>query len=208
MWKENSDKPSTNQVVPLATGQRVSDLATTSFNLINIDVTPAVDTDSNSTNDIHLHDFTHMQSARTTVGHTAVFRNETAVTSVDPEVVAEHWSLNAKQKIAYRLIVTQCDRSGDDEALSMIITGAAGTGKSRIIHAAQDFMRQRNEGYRFRLASFTGIAAQNIEGVTLHSALALSSMRNSTFSTMICDALRALWAHVDFLFINEYSMVG
>lgn len=90
----------------------------------------------------------------------------------------------------------------------MIITGAAGTGKSRIIHTAQDFLSRRNESYRFRLTSFTGIAAQNIEGITLHSALSLSALKTHNISATIRETLMKLWANVDFLFIDEYSMIG
>ena len=126
---------------------------------------------------------------------------------VDPTVVSEHWSLNSKQCIAYQLIVEQSLRSNPD-LLSTIITGAAGTGKSRIIHAAQDFLSRKNQLHRFRLASFTGIAAQNIDGVTLHLALCLSAFRGSQMPAKTRETLIRMWTNMDFLFVDEYSMIG
>ena len=94
------------------------------------------------------------------------------------------------------------------DPLSLIITGAAGTGKSRIIHAACDFLSRRNQLYRIPLLSYTGIAAQNINGVTLHSALSLSTSAQKKMSTKTRQDLIKMWTNVDFLFIDEYSMVG
>lgn len=74
----------------------------------------------------------------------------------------------------------------------MFIGGPGGTGKSRIINALTDYFALRGESRRLRLASFTGIAAKNINGTTLHTALALVAM----------------WAGVDYLFIDEVSMIG
>ena len=127
--------------------------------------------------------------------------------AVDPAVIAQTWNLNAKQKVAFHLIIDQSLRTNADP-LHLIITGAAGTGKSRIIHAAQDFLSQKNQLYRFRLASFTGIAARNIHGQTLHSALALSALKGDQMPVKTRQSLVQMWANIDFLFIDEYSMIG
>ncbi|KAJ7729152.1 hypothetical protein B0H16DRAFT_1237284, partial [Mycena metata] len=57
--------------------------------------------------------------------------------------------------------------------LRMHLGGPGGTGKSRVIDALQDFFVARGESRRFRLSSYTGVAARNISGMTLHSALML-----------------------------------
>lgn len=126
---------------------------------------------------------------------------------VDPAIVAWNWNLNAKQILAYNLIIDQSLQTRP-EPLSLIITGAAGTGKSHIIHAAQDFFSQKQQLYRFRLASFTGIATRNIHRQTLHSALALLAMKGDQMPTKTHESLVKMWANVDFLFIDEYSMIG
>ncbi|KDQ54424.1 hypothetical protein JAAARDRAFT_90231, partial [Jaapia argillacea MUCL 33604] len=53
--------------------------------------------------------------------------------------------------------------------LRMYLGGPGGTGKSRVINALKDFFVQRNQSRRLRLASYTGVAARNIGGMTLHS---------------------------------------
>ena len=152
-------------------------------------------------------DFTGLPNALMSIQQPRLFEDENTVLEVDPIEVARDWSLNAKQQVAYQLIVDQCIHS-QREPLSLIITGAAGTGKSRIIHAAQDFLSCRKETYRFRLLSFTGIAAQNINGVTLHSALALLALRGQQLRSTTQQNLIKMWSNVDFLFIDEYSMIG
>ena len=151
--------------------------------------------------------FCGLPDATTSVQQPIPSSSMQSIISLDPDIVANSWNLNTKQKVAYRLIV---DRSLSDypDPLSLIITGAAGTGKSRIIHAAQHFLAKKNQSYRFRLASFTGIAAQNIEGVTIHSALALSAFRGEKMPPNTAATLIKRWADVDFLFIDEYSMIG
>ncbi|KAJ3858398.1 hypothetical protein EV359DRAFT_3305, partial [Lentinula novae-zelandiae] len=82
-------------------------------------------------------------------------------------------------------------------------------GKLHVISALKVFFEQQGELRQFRLASYTGVAAQNISGMTLHSALLLSSTTSShkTNSKSHQD-LVALWQGVDYLFIDEVSMLG
>lgn len=162
------------------------------------------DVDQNGNNPDH---FTGLPSASVALQQPRIFQPDATTIGLDPQMIADKWSLNEKQTIAYHLIIDQSLRS-NPEPLSLIITGAAGTGKSRIIHAAQDFLEQKNQAYRFRLSSFTGIAAQNIEGVTLHSALSLSAFKGSQMSAKTREALVQRWSNVDFLFVDEYSMIG
>ena len=49
------------------------------------------------------------------------------------------------------------------------ITGSAGTGKSYIIHMIVNLLKQRRSNYL--LLAPTGVAAQNIDGKTIHSEL-------------------------------------
>ena len=126
---------------------------------------------------------------------------------VDPAAVAHSWNLNPKQTVVYNLIIDQSLWT-KPEPLNLIITGAAGTGKSRIVHTAQDLLLQKKQLYRFCLTSFTGIATRNIHGQTLHSALSLSALKGSQMPMTTREMLIQMWANVDFLFIDEYSMIG
>ncbi|KAI9059614.1 hypothetical protein FKP32DRAFT_1579504, partial [Trametes sanguinea] len=95
--------------------------------------------------------------------------------TVRPVDINEHiarWTLNHEQARAFRIIAEHANRDRSDP-LRLYIGGFGGTGKSRIIQALTAYFEARNEGRRLRLASYTGIAARNVAGVTLHAALAL-----------------------------------
>lgn len=96
------------------------------------------------------------------------------------------------------------------EPVRMCLGGAGGTGKSRVIAALNDYFAQRGESRRLRLTSFTGIAAKNINGTTLHATLALNlSQRNGKRGNGKTKAdLIAMWIGVDYLFVDEVSMTG
>ncbi|KAJ7599727.1 hypothetical protein C8J56DRAFT_768499, partial [Mycena floridula] len=94
--------------------------------------------------------------------------------NVDHKLIAEKWQLNESQKLAFDLIVGQSRKNGCDEPLRMLLSGAGGTGKSQVINACSDYFEKTRESRRLRLASFTGVAARNIQGMTLHAALGLS----------------------------------
>ncbi|KAJ3924232.1 MAG: hypothetical protein NXY57DRAFT_868957, partial [Lentinula lateritia] len=84
--------------------------------------------------------------------------------------------LNTEQTRAFRIIASHSQLS-KPEPLRMYIGGQGGTGKSLVIQALNKFFTEQGESRRFRLASFTGVAAKNISGMTLHSALCLSQNR-------------------------------
>jgi hypothetical protein len=93
---------------------------------------------------------------------------------VDIEQVIHDWRLNDEQMLAFKIIAEHSLKQ-HDEPLRMYLAGPAGTGKSRVINALKDFfMRRNHKGCCFRLASYMGIAARNISGMTLHSALSLN----------------------------------
>ncbi|KAJ7130752.1 hypothetical protein C8R43DRAFT_896013, partial [Mycena crocata] len=84
--------------------------------------------------------------------------------------IAQERTLNTEQRRAFSLIAEHSQTS-DSQPLRMYLGGAGGTGKSAVIHALEEFFVSKGESRRFRLASFTGVAARNISGMTLHAAL-------------------------------------
>ena len=92
---------------------------------------------------------------------------------VDIDEIIATWTLNADQARAFK-IIAEHSLSNRPDQLRMYLGGAAGTGKSRVINALKDFFVKRGQVRRFRLASYMGVAAQNISGMTIHSALCMN----------------------------------
>jgi hypothetical protein len=120
--------------------------------------------------------------------------------------VAETWTLNIEQRRAFD-IVAQHTLRDKPEQLLMYLGGPGGTGKSRVINALRDFFGLRNEMRRFRLAAYTGVAARNISGATLHALLQMNESGREMSAKAKKD-LTAMWDGVDYLLIDEVSMIG
>ncbi|KAG1808509.1 hypothetical protein EV424DRAFT_1269690, partial [Suillus variegatus] len=84
--------------------------------------------------------------------------------------------LNMEQARAFSLIAGHSLKQ-NCEPLRMFLGGPGGTGKSRVIAAITEFFNRRGQDKRLRLTSFMGVAARNIAGMTLHSALNLNQRR-------------------------------
>ena len=130
----------------------------------------------------------------------------THITSV-PSSIVRHQDFSPSA--SFMIIADHAFNSSSDSPLSMLITGPAGSGKSQVLTALQDLFSARNECRRLRVASYMGIAANNVAGVALHSALnltpALSSLQSPSSKYM--DDLKYMWSGVEYLFIVEVSVI-
>ncbi|KAF8996885.1 hypothetical protein BDQ17DRAFT_1167068, partial [Cyathus striatus] len=121
-------------------------------------------------------------------------------------MVAEY-TLNSEQSRAVSIIAKHSLEVRPPQ-LRMYLGGQGGTGKSRVINCLCEFFIWNGQKRRFRLAAYTGVAAQNILGMTLHAALCLNQRAGTGTQTKTHRDLVALWEGVDYLFIDEISMVG
>ncbi len=131
--------------------------------------------------------------------------------TVDVTGLINKWTLNSEQSKAFR-IIAEHSLEKKRRPLRMFLGGQGGMGKSRVINALRDFFRKRNQKRRFRLALYTGIAARNISGMTLHAALLLNHHgrrgSDSDNQSKTSRDLVSMWQGIDYLFIDEVSMVG
>jgi len=99
---------------------------------------------------------------------------------------------------------------GDNNGqLIMCIPGCGGTGKSQLIRAITKYFLVTKRIQMMRKLAPTGIAAAEIDGMTIHSFL--GEQRNSRTPRTIKPGdskLEKEWKLVEYLLIDEMSMVG
>jgi hypothetical protein len=130
-------------------------------------------------------------------------------------------SLNPKQR-AFFDHVLHCVQQ-KDSAFKAFLSGGAGVGKSLVVTAiTQAMMRHYESGTAettdgavvILLAAFTGKAAFNINGFTLHSALNLPPGQNklkwmyTPLDLNTRTSMQARYNQLKFIIIDEISMVG
>ena len=92
------------------------------------------------------------------------------------------------------------------------VTGSAGTGKSYVLSAIQRSLNERR--IKFIKIAPTGIAAINIQGQTIHSALAITTTNNDGKSTSFMTSMHQSeqksvdLRSVEVILIDEVSMVS
>ena len=147
--------------------------------------------------------------------------------------IADEFTLNREQRAAFMIITSHLDgdsqrRTGnyfcriDTEQLKhqtflgpnngqliMCIPGCGGTGKSQLIRALSQYFFITKRIQMMRKLAPTGIAAAEIDGMTIHSFL--GEQRHSGKPRTIKPGdykLQREWHHVEYLLIDEMSMVG
>ena len=121
-------------------------------------------------------------------------------------------TLNDEQRLAFEIITehhqkltTESELSNDHKQLLMIIYGTTGTGKSYLIHAIASQLQND-----CCLTATTGIAAFNINGITIHSLLQLP-IRNQGAKDLEGNALMRLQDRMKgkkYIIIDEMLMLG
>ena len=111
--------------------------------------------------------------------------------------------LQGNQRQVYEAVQTQVTQR-NLKPLHMIVSGTAGTGKSFLIGCLKRLLKGK-----VMVLAPTGVAAFNVNGCTLHSALRLPT--KGEIKSLEGDALRQLQeslAEVEYIIIDEMSMVG
>lgn len=105
-------------------------------------------------------------------------------------------TLNPEQKAALQLAL--------EETKPILVTGSAGTGKSFVLRALVERLRQYDKSYV--VTAPTGLAAQNVDGVTLHSIFNLP-VGKPLYGREFAKKRKEFFSTLDFLIIDEISMV-
>ncbi|CEL62289.1 DNA repair and recombination protein pif1, mitochondrial OS=Schizosaccharomyces pombe (strain 972 / ATCC 24843) GN=pif1 PE=1 SV=1 [Rhizoctonia solani AG-1 IB] len=93
--------------------------------------------------------------------------------------------------------------------LLMLLTGAGGTGKSRVIQTITNEFKRRGCEEKLLKSAYTGIAASLIDGKTTHHIASISvGDSKKVLSVDAKKKLGILWKEVDYLVVDECSMLS
>ena len=107
------------------------------------------------------------------------------------EDTANRLTLNEVQRLAFRIIALQTVGQGKmGEQLRMGLFGEGGTGKSRVVEAIREWFRLLGRSKELVVTGTMGVAARNIGGGTVHSALGIPveqfDRRSKVSAQMVC----------------------
>ena len=114
------------------------------------------------------------------------------------------------QRRAYDLVTNHLNRlleGSKPDQLLMQIHGEGGTGKSRVIQTITQYFKNRGVQHMLLKMAYTGIAASLIEGKTTHTATSMS-VNSSGISAAAKSKLAKTWGHVEYVIIDEISMIS
>lgn len=118
----------------------------------------------------------------------------------------DEFKLNEDQEHAFRIIATHATAEAPDQ-LKMYLGGMAGTGKSQVIKALTQFFKDREENYRLLCVAPTGSAAALINRSMYHSVLNINSYDSDDISMSSLTEINENLCNVDYMFLDEISMV-
>ncbi|KAK3100565.1 hypothetical protein FSP39_021862 [Pinctada imbricata] len=129
-------------------------------------------------------------------------------------------SLNCKQKEVFYYVRDWClqkNQGNNVEPFHIFITGGAGTGKSHLIKAVKyeasrilEKICEEPDQLTVLLTAFTGTAAFNIQGCTVHHAFRITRglpLPYDTLKEQTLSPLRAKLENLQILVIDEVSMI-
>ena len=120
-------------------------------------------------------------------------------------------SLKPDQLRAYHIVdwhLAETLRGAGPPPLRMILYGEGGTGKSRVIQTITESFAARGVSRILVKAAYTGVAASLVDGKTTHVIAGLSLGTRGGVTDALKKKLQDFWREVEYLIIDEYSMLS
>ena len=124
--------------------------------------------------------------------------------TVDPSI------LRPDQRRAYDIVerhLAQTLRGENHEPLRLLLHGEGGTGKSKVIQTITELFRSKGIEHWLMRAAYTGVAASLIEGKTTHTIGQIGRGHGKPMSEETLQRMALFWQHIDYLILDECSML-
>ncbi|KAF5346395.1 hypothetical protein D9758_012777 [Tetrapyrgos nigripes] len=117
------------------------------------------------------------------------------------------FNLNVEQERAFHIVANHAVSPISDQ-LKMYIGGMAGTGKTQVLETLREFFKRWYQSQRMIVVAPTGTAAALVQGSTYHSIFGINSSEEGEFWKMSISQICSRLAGVDYLFLDEVSMLS
>jgi len=122
--------------------------------------------------------------------------------------VITEFSLNIEQARVFQIIANHTFQRGKIQGQLLLgLFGEAGTGKSRVVKAVKAWFRRISRESELIVTATTGVAAFNIGGVTLHSALGIG-IEEGEKSVKMSHKKLSQWVAPRYVIVDEISIMG
>ena len=121
--------------------------------------------------------------------------------------ICDDFSLNEEQDHAFCIVANHIVLPNSDP-LKMYIGGMGGTGKSQVLNAISKFLEKRNEAYCFIIVAPTGTAAALLSSSTYHSVFGINDISSDAQSSKTLIQVQTRLQGVDYIFLDEVSMLS
>ena len=127
--------------------------------------------------------------------------------NISMDNICNEYNLNEEQERAFRIIANHIVLP-NSEPLKMYIGGMGGTGKTQVLKAVSKFFESRQEAYCLIIVAPTGSAAALLSGSTYHSVFGINDMSSEAQATKTMIQVRTRLLGVDYIFMDEVSMLS
>ncbi|KAF5330095.1 hypothetical protein D9758_018667 [Tetrapyrgos nigripes] len=117
------------------------------------------------------------------------------------------FQLNQEQERAFRIIANHAVSSISDQ-LKMYVGGMTGTGKTQVLKTLREFFKERDESHCMIVVAPTGTAAALIQGSTYHSIFGINSSEEGEFWKTSLSQICSRLSGVNYVFLDEVSMLS
>ena len=134
-------------------------------------------------------------------------RHHTTQHNVSMDNICKEFNLNEEQECAFKIIANHISLP-HSEPLRMYIGGMGGTGKTQVLKAISMYFENRQEAYHFVIVAPTGTAAALLSGSTYHSVFGINDMTSDAQAAKTLVQVRTRLKGIDYVFMDEVSMLS